>query len=160
MRKVYTAENKKPYGKGHGYGGFANYAFSKEEYESLEEGKDVRIEGVRLKNRPGYLFGVTLHYEGDMDKAGRKLYTPSDWERLGPDKKFEKSTEKPKETETETKEKKNYGSRSATRFDALDQEVVNDMYSRLSVEDAAELSDEELSEMARISQECSEYRDL
>ena len=168
MRKVYTEQNKKPYGKGHGYGGFANHSFTKEEYDSLEEGKNVRIEGVRLKSQPGYLFGVTLHYDGKTDKAGRKQYTPSDWERLGPDDKYSPKSEETedkavapvKEATEEVSVKKDYASRSATRFDALDEEVVTDMYSRLSVEEAAELSDEEISEMARIAQEYSEYRDL
>ena len=131
--KRYTNDNKKPYGKGFGYGGFANVAFRKSEYEALHNGEIVTISGVVSKHHPQDTYTVRLKYIGQSDKDGRDRFAV-----VGPWVKDEKELLR-RDAVVESK----FGDvvEASDKSDAAH-------YVHLSREDAEKLTDEEISNLA------------
>lgn len=89
-QKRYTKDNKKPYGAGHGYGGFANHAFTKDEYDTLhglnehvnDPNRSVIIHGVKSKKHPGETFTATVELDGNEKyQNGREKLKLTGWEK-------------------------------------------------------------------------------
>lgn len=129
--KRYTQDDKKPYGEGFGYGGFANVSFKKEQYEALHNGEIVTVSGVKSKRHPEDTYTVSLKYVGENPKNGK-----DNFEVIGS---WVKDEKKPLNREAVTE----------SRFgDVMQTEALAEQYANLSADDASELSERRISDMA------------
>lgn len=158
-QKRYNSQNQKPYGKGYGYGGFANHAFTKDEYETLhglgdhvnDTDRSVVIHGVKSKKHPGATFTATVELGEGKESNGREKLKLTGWERESVQKKTEKKPVERIKSDTERsaedKPMSARGARAASQFEDI---IAADEAKAQAYVHAAEgqHSESELSDMA------------
>ena len=154
-QKRYNSQNQKPYGKGYGYGGFANHAFTKDEYETLhglgdhanDSNRSVVIHGVKSKKHPGATFTATVELGEGKEANGREKLKLTGWEREPVQKKPVERIKSDTEKSAEDKPVSARGARAASQFEDI---IAADEAKAQAYVNASEgqYSESELSDMA------------